>query len=80
MTTYKETQMSQEFKVIEIEQLTDKHIVIIEVDVGNLPAPKAREHIHEVLEQFRSIIPATTNIVALPKGKIDVRIIEKDVE
>lgn len=72
--------MSQEFKVIETEHLTDKHIVIIEVDTGNLPSPKAKEHLDSILEQFRPLIPAATRIVVLPKGKIDVRIVEKDVE
>ena len=72
--------MSHEFKIIETEHLTDKHIVIIEADTGNLPSHKAKEHLDNILTHFRNIIPEPTKIVVVPKGKIEVRIIEKDVD
>jgi polyhydroxyalkanoate synthesis regulator phasin len=73
-----ENNMEHEFRVIEKDKLTENHIFVISVDIGKLPPQKAKQHLDDIMSQFRPLIPKTIQMVVLPKGKIDIQIIEKE--
>lgn len=64
-------------KILDSQKLTDKHIVLVTVDVENLPVTKATEYMERIKDGFRSILPDHTRLAVVPKG-IDVQIIEKE--
>ena len=59
-------------QILDKQELTDKHIVIIRVDVGNLPTHKATEYLNDIKTAFvNKVVPAEL-IVMSSKNTVEV--------
>lgn len=59
-------------QILDKQELTDKHIVIIRVDVGNLPTHKATEYLKYIKTAFVNKVAPAEIIVMSSKNTVEV--------
>jgi hypothetical protein len=53
-------------QILDKQELTDRHIMIIKVDVGNLPAHKAMEYMEYIKDSFKDKV-SPAELIIMPK-------------
>ena len=63
-------------QILEKQQLTDRSVVIVKVDCGNMPAHRAKEYMENVKKTFEKVVePAHTMVVP---HTFSIQILEKE--
>jgi len=62
-------------KVLDSQQLTEKHKLLVSVDIGDLSYEKAQEYLSAVTEAFKSVVDPASVLVY--PDSIDVTLIEQ---
>jgi len=61
-------------EIIDTSKLTDKHVVIVYFDIGNLPTTKAQKFLEDRRDEIRKIIPESTKIIVAVKDRLQIKI------
>lgn len=54
-------------QILDKQDLTDKHIMIIKVDVGNLPSNRATEYMESIKNAFKDRV-APAELIIMPQN------------
>ena len=62
-------------KILDTHQLTDRHKLLVSVDIGNMSYDQAAEYLATVTEAFKSVVDPASVLVY--PDSIDVTLIER---
>lgn len=66
----------ESIKILDAQQLTNNHTLIITVDTQNMPRTKMEAYFNDILAQFKRALPGST-IIIVPKT-LDIQIIKQE--